>query len=508
MRTVGSMLPTFDRMRSLAVVVGTLTVLAGCQVSATASPTPATATPPATSAPPSGTATASAAGARWEAAGTMSIARYSPHALLLGDGRVLVVGNDAPYSPVRDDTATAELWDPVSGRWTTTAGLNKPRVEFAAAPMKNGSVMVTGGLDQGTSGCDGGGQQSFSSTYLYDPQSGAWTRGALLQMARSAPSVAVLPDGRVLVAGGYYYTGASTTRALPTDAGLAAYRPASGGPPGGIRPGANDVVPPTIGAALATAELYDPATGTWSATGSMVYARFGAPAVTLSDGRVLVVGSGPGVDRGVARVDDKANVTAEIYDPRTGRFALAGSLPGIDWAALSPLNLKDPGGAPAPEDPGTLVALADGGALLVGDAGYWKHQGEVARSFRFDAKALAWTETGQPYVALTDEVTGAVVQTPAIGRLDAMAARLPDGRVLVAGGDSGELTATVQVYDPAANAWSALPPMPGPRAAGAIVTLHDGSLLIVGGTGGTPQEADPCTSPLGLDSAIRYVPGP
>jgi Kelch motif len=513
MRTVHSILPAIERMRALGVAATTLAVIAACQGAATASPT-ATAAATATTAPasvtPSATAT-SAAGAHWEMAGTMSIGRYSPHALLLGDGRVLVVGNDtlyAPYGQVRDDSATAELWDPASGTWTTTAGLNKPRVEFAAAPLKAGGALVTGGLDQGTSGCDGGGQQSFSSTYLYDPQSGVWSRGALLHTARSAPSAAVLPDGRVVVAGGYYYTGESTTREVPSDASLAAFRPVRGGPPGSSSPGANDVVPPTVGTALATAEVYDPAADTWSATGAMKYARFGAAAVTLSDGRVLVVGSGAGVDSGVAKVDDQAYVTAEIYDPKTGRFSLAGSLPGIDWAALSALNLKDPGGAPAPEDPGALVALADGGALLVGDAGYWKHLGEVVRSFRFDPKAVAWTETGQPYVALTDEVTGAVVQTPAIGRLHAMAARLPDGRVLVAGGDGEEITSTAELYDPATNAWSALPAMPGPRAAGAIVTLRDGSLLIVGGTDGKATDADPCTGPLGLNSALRFVPGP
>jgi hypothetical protein len=518
MRTSYSIRPAGGRLRALGVAASTLAVVAACQGSATTSPSgtaTATATPVTVSPTASASATAGAVGGHWEAAGTMSIGRYGPHAVVLGDGRVLVVGNDGAYGPyqgVRDDTATAELWDPASGKWTTTASLNKPRADFAAVPLAGGRALVTGGLDQGTAGCDGGGQQSFSSTYVYDPKSGTWARGGLLHTARTAPSAAVLPDGRILVAGGYFYTGDTSAR-------VAAPQGSSAARPGRIVEtvawgSLADVEPPPVGSGLATAELYDPASGSWSATGSMIYARFGAAAATLADGRVLIAGSGSGGDSGVAKVDERAYVTAEIYDPKIGRFTLAGSLPPIDWAALSKLGVADPGGAPAPADPGVLVALADGDALLVGNAGYWKHVGEVTRAFRFDAQARNWTATGQPFVALQDPSSGASQQTPGVGRLHALAARLPDGRVLVAGGEStyqsspAITTASVELYDPATNAWSALPSMPGPRSAGAIVTLHDGSPLLVGGTDGKATDADPCTGPLGLSSAIRFVSGP
>lgn len=525
MRTSYPIRPAGGRLRALGVAASTLAVVAACQGSATATPSgtaTASATPVTTSPTASASATASAVGGHWEAAGTMSIGRYGVHAVVLGDGRVLVVGNDGAYGPyqgVRDDTATAELWDPASGKWTTTASLNKPRADFAAVPLAGGRALVTGGLDQGTAGCGrgfGSGQQSFSSTYAYDPKSGIWVRGGLLHTARTAPSAAVLPDGRILVAGGYFYTGDTSARVVAPQGRLAAYRPGwtAGAAPGILA----DVEPPPVGTGLATAELYDPASGSWSATGSMTYARFGAAAATLADGRVLIVGSGSGGDSGVAKVDERAYVTAEIYDPKIGRFTLAGSLPPIDWAALSKLGITDPGivpgFAPAPADPGSLVALADGGALLVGHTGSWKHQGLVSRAFRFDAQARNWTATGQPFVAVEDPSSGASQQTPGVGRLHALAARLPDGRVLVAGGAStyesspGITTASVELYDPATNAWSALPSMPGPRSAGAIVTLHDGSPLLVGGTDGRATDADPCTGPQGLSSAIRFVPGP
>ena len=425
MRSLHSIRRASGRLRALGVAASTLAVIAACQGSATTSPS-GTATATVTPIPPSPTAsasaTASAVAGHWEAAGTMSIGRYGPHAVVLGDGRVLVVGNDGAYGPyqgVRDDTATAELWDPASGKWTTTASLNKPRADFAAVPLAGGRALVTGGLDQGTAGCGrgfGSGQQSFSSTYVYDPKSGIWARGGLLHTARTAPSAAVLPDGRILVAGGYFYTGDTSARVVAPQGSSAAYRP--GRIVETVAWGSlADVEPPPVGSGLATAELYDPASGSWSATGSMTYARFGAAAATLADGRVLVVGSGSGGDSGVAKVDERAYVTAEIYDPKIGRFTLAGSLPPIDWAALSKLGvtdpgITDPGFAPAPADPGSLVALADGGALLVGHTGYWKHLGLVTRAFRFDAQARTWTATGQPFVALQAPSSGASQQTP------------------------------------------------------------------------------------------------
>ncbi len=130
---------------------------------------------------------------------------------------------------------------------------------------------------------------------------------------------------------------ATTSMARSTHGGEApasSWRPresrSGGASPGDIR--LTDVDVPQVVPALATAEVYDPATDTWSATGPMRYARFGAAAVTLADGRVL--------DRRVARarmtrragttsdvrIDERARETYEMYDPRTGAFSL-GQLP-------------------------------------------------------------------------------------------------------------------------------------------------------------------------------------
>ena len=520
-----------DRLRSLAALLAALALVAGCQGSvATSTPTdgqsptasaslPTQPLPtPSTRPTAEPTATPSDVAGPWEPAGTMAIARAAPHAVLLGDGRVLVVGKESWWFSVGvpdDDSARTELWDPATGAWQTTESLNKPRGHFAAVPLADGRVLVTGGLNQT--------DQSYSSTYVYDPRPGyeTWSKVGLLGTARTAPAAAALPDGRVLVAGGYYHIKPTFGRDAAPETVLAAYRPASLPEPASSGPRLADIEPPNVGSALATAELFDPATGSWSATGPLTFARFGAAAVTLADGRILVVGS-LGSDHGVT-VDDRASDSAEIYDPATGRFSLVGPLPDIDRSALEKLGV--PGANPVPEndpvteDIGTLVALDDGGAVLVGHAGYWKHQGEITRSFRFDAQAGGWIEIGQTYLYVVEPGGTAVpLVRRGVRRLArAMVARLPDGRVLVAGGagtipeDSPyskpieligmSTTAVAELYDPATNTWS---PLPEARAGGAAVVLTDGSVLLVGGY----NDPQPPEVRIDLTSAIRFVPSP
>jgi hypothetical protein len=236
----------------------------------------------------------------------------------------------------------------------------------------------------------------------------------------------------------------------------------------------------------------------------MHYARFGAAVVTLSDGRVLVVGS---MSDGVT-VDDRAYDSAEIYDPGTGRFSLTGPLPAIDSAAVKKLGVTLPDGDPAAASNGTLVALRDGGALLLAHGGWWKHTAEITRSFRFDVGTGQWREIGKPYAnSRGDSPTEKGSVTSGVRNLQgAIVAGLPDGRVLVAGGGegyqyTGEPSTAAQLYDPMTDTWAALPPMPDTRTGSAAVVLTDGSVLIVGGVDNTP---DP--SGVVLASAIRFVP--
>jgi hypothetical protein len=454
MGTAHLLLPGRGSASSLAIAVAVLAIgLAACSGPPVASPRASASPgvgPGATELPRESPDVA----VRWEPAGTSAFEMNDYfHAVALQDGRVLVVGS-------RRADPRAELWDPSTNAWARTQPLNKPRYAFAAVGLRDGRVLVAGGLNEGTGWGDGN-NESFSSAYLFDPSRAGetWSKVDLMGVARTAPAAALLPDGRVLVAGGYFYQGAK----------------ASPSPPPGTS-GRRE-----FGFAWDTAELFDPGAGTWTTTGSMHQARAGAGAVTLTDGRVLVVGSGAFA---VARLEDGAFVSAEIYDPRTGRFSRTGGLPPVDREALAGRGIQLPDGDGRPWALGTLVALPDGGALLVGNTRVWDGRAEVTRTLRFDAWAGAWTEAQAPWASYLDGASGQWLATPGIRRHAALASRLADGRVLVAGGESaGIVAATAELFDPATGDWLTLPEMPFGRADGDAVRLTDGSVMLVGGYG-------------------------
>ena len=268
---------------------------------------------------------------------------------------------------------------------------------------------------------------------------------------------------------------------------------------------------PMFTAALATAEIFDPATGTWSSTGPMVYARNGAQAVTMNDGRVLVFGSEASWNSGVA-VDERTFESAEIYDPATGKFALAGALPPIDRAGLqaagpsgaNPIPLHDP-------DPGfgSFVVGSDGRPFLFGVGQSWKHVGEITRSFWFEDD---WIEMAGSYVAIVEPTPNALYLPGVRDLSGSTASLLPDGRILVAGGhtalepveDDGRTFYRTETSDEAlifdGGEWLLGPTMPGPRAYGTAVTLEDGSVLVLGGN--FEIDTDGNEGP----PAVRFVP--
>jgi hypothetical protein len=386
-------------------------------------------------------------------------------AVQLGDGRVLVLSGAA---------TTAQTWDPPTNAWRSAEGLNKGRTKYVALPLADGRALVTGGENDD--------EVSFSSTYVFDPSSGTWSKSGLLAAARTSPSGATLKDGRVLVTGGYFDNGGPTGGTQP-DVVLAAF-------PGG---GIYDVDIEPYAVAMATSELFDPASGSWTSTGPMRYARVGAPAVTLADGRVLVFGSQASAGSGIV-VDGGSQDSAEIYDPATGRFSPAGTLPPYDAATIEARGA--PNANPIPSGPaeifgGTLVALADGGAVLIGVDYYWKHEGDLSRSFRYDAAKNTWSEIGETWAFIGEPTPVALVTEDVPNLIGSVAAALRDGRVLVAGGSgpttngvieaNGE-TDAARYYDPATNSWTDAPAMPSPSSGGSAISLADGSVFAFGGS--------------------------
>lgn len=189
-------------------------------------------------------------------------------------------------------------------------------------------------------------------------------------------------------------------------------------------------IPSFSSEAVSTAERFLPATKTWAPPSTMTSRRRDHAAVVMSTGRVLVAGG---------QIDFAAISTAEIFDPATG-----------SWTATASLK--------APAAYNALVAIPKG-ALHVGSGGP-----EV-----FDAAAGTFSNAGTMITA---------------GRTHFGAAKLPSGKVLVAGGriPGPAVTSEAEIYDPTTNSWSSTTPLSVPRAAHATVTLASGKILVLGGS--------------------------
>ncbi len=484
------------RRHAAVLVCGVLLAACGSTPSTTSSPTTGSPAPtPAApgSAGPTSSTPGLPAGATWVAAGELETPRMAPRLVVLGDGRVMAVGNDidcvAAFPGAPGDSDIAELWDAGTGTWTKTASLNALRAKNAALALADGRVLVAGGATEGRwdKHADKVGFQSYSSSWIFDPQAASWAKTDLMHAARTDAASAVLPDGRVLVAGGYFadlvdvndYPWLVGGRTGPDVAGGRRVGGAAVTASWSARGPLADVAPPQPPAkVLATAELFDPATGQWSLTGPLAVPRFGASAVTLTDGRVLVAGEDATGVQGYDVYVDTGQIgenVGEVYDPRTGRFRVTGEYPG----QAGETSVAG----------GVLVALGDGGALMVG--GYDGDGMPAARTLRYDPASNAWTESGRLGTA----------------RAHAVAALRPDGTVIVAGGeDAYGPTASVELFDPANGTWSPAASMPQPRIGGAAAVLPDGSVLVAGGYAAHSHRSGDFLCPPALAPAVRLVP--
>ena len=165
-----------------------------------------------------------------------------------------------------------ELYDPATGTWTGTGAPGAPRGFHTATLLPNGKVLIAGGYN-----LSGG---FLSSAELYDPATGTWTPTGGLETGREYHTATLLPNGMVLVAGG------------------------------------ENGQPPHI-ASLASAELYDPTSGAWTATGGLNLGRYQHTATLLPNGLVLAAG-------GYGNFGLPAS--AELYDPGSGTWTTTGAM--------------------------------------------------------------------------------------------------------------------------------------------------------------------------------------
>jgi hypothetical protein len=208
----------------------------------------------------------------WTTTGSLGTGRYDHTATLLLNGKVMVAGG---YGTNGLPLASAELYDPATGTWTNTGTMSTTHYQHTATLLSNGQVLVAGGT---------GGYFSGAAAELYDQATGTWTSAGFESSQRYNHTATLLPNGQVLVAGGYgsgYFVGSY--------------------------------------ASTPSADIYDPVAGTWTATGSLGTGRYGHTATLLPNGKVLVAGGTFAYYQGNRSYSWPLS-SAELYDPATGTW--------------------------------------------------------------------------------------------------------------------------------------------------------------------------------------------
>src|SRR5215469_5530163 len=318
--------------------------------------------------------------------------------------------------------------------WTPANPMKKGRAFFAAAELLNGNVLVAGGFD-GTLA-----NVNFPDAEIYDWHTGQWTRIASMNTARAAAVAVRLEDGRVMVIGGADETFTFLASAEIYDPGSNTWsftapmsEPRFEDFTAVLLPGRKVLVAGGSNGSLSSAEIYDQKTNTWTSTGSLNVGRGEFATVVLNDGRVLVVGG--------ATADETPIATAEIYDPKTGTWTLTGSMStGRNDLAL--------------------VELRDGRVLAAGGGMGNEELPRLTSAEIFDPHTGQWTPTG-PMTVPRSEVEYASVL-------------LPDGRVLVPGGQHMPHMAvsSSDLYDPRTGTWTASGSMSIERAGHSSIVLR------------------------------------
>jgi len=360
----------------------------------------------------------------WSSTGSMETGRFVFTATTLQNGMVLVAGG---FTSDGTDTNTAELYDPATGIFTPTGSMHDVRVGASAARLRNGKVLVEGGTTN---------TATLNSAEIYDPASGTWSITASMNQGRQQHAAILLKDGTVLVSGG------NVDRTPCTDI--------------------------TYGCAttLAGSEIYNPSTGTWTTVGEMTIPRSFFTATLMRNGKVLATGGR--IHTGPDYFDYKAIAWADLYDPTTKKWSATGpmTISREDHSAVLLTNgqVLVTGGTTVDFN-GVTVASAE---LYNPATGKWTATGSMLESRERHTSTVL--QNGQVLVAggdyydgvnvgflteceLYDPVLGtwSVTASMSTPRYGARAALLLDGRVLEAGGETdfaGDPTPLAELYTP------------------------------------------------------------
>lgn len=335
-------------------------------------------------------------------------ARYHHTATLLRDGRVLVLGGEDIGSAPYDD---GEIFDPATETWAAVPAMSETRTNHTATLLADGRVLVTGGGLTSDIGLPSG-KGVVKSAAIFDPSTGQWSKTGDMLEARAGHRALALADGRVLVVGGATDQVGSACNAM--------------------YPGC------TIGKTIGTAEVFDPATGTFSAAGTMSHPRIAFAMTRLHDDKLLVMGG----------ADDTTSLSSvDVFDPASASFAPTGSMIA-DRLYLS------------------AATLGSGRVIAVG--GKKANVTPLKTTEIYDPVAGTWTTA-----KFVDEVrTAAAMLT------------LSSGHVIAIGGYDQFKNASLKetlIYDEPNDAWSSIGALAQGRADPSATLLLDGRVLVVGG---------------------------
>jgi len=338
----------------------------------------------------------------WIPTGNLSTGREYHTATLLPDGQVLVIGGQAWeisgnagwYTGPKN---SAEIYDPVTGTWSPTGILNIARSRTTTATLlPTGQVLVTGGTETG-------------SAELYDPATGRWRRTSSLITARSGHTATLLPNGRVLIVGG--------TQGGDSRTGLPNY--------------------------VRSAELYDPATETWSNAEAPSTSPSFHTTLRLPSGNLLTIGLR---SHSAYIANRDCTKLAELYNLATGRWSASTSSPVFGCAL-------------GQDDRTRATQLASGLVLVTGGG----------RAHLYNPATGEWSDTIAPTLAGSGHTL----------------TLLANGQVLVTGGHAGDdSVVAAELYDPVTGTWVATVALSRNRAAHSATLLPTGKVLVAGGFDG------------------------
>lgn len=251
----------------------------------------------------------------WTNTSNLNTARTAHTCELLANGKVLIIAGST--SAHNNGLSSCEVFNPVTGSITNTGSLNASRYFHASTTLTNGKVLVSGGY----------GGMYHTSCELYDTSTKTWSSTGSMTNRRYGHTSTLLNNGKVLVTGGHGGSNLSSCELYDPTTGTWS---STGSLPNTIWGHTATLLSSgkvlVVGGAttyfgyniINSCALYDPSTGTWSATGSMSTSRVWHSAVLLNDGKVLVSGG--------LNSSTNYHKTCEIYDPSTGSWSSTGSM--------------------------------------------------------------------------------------------------------------------------------------------------------------------------------------